>query len=332
MPAYNAEKYIANTISCILAQSCGDFELIVVNDGSTDGTADVVRSFADRRIRLLSVENGGPARARNAALDSLESCDWIMFVDADDAMQPDLISSALEAADGADIVLQGFTIVNPDGTTNEYSEPAARYSSNELGAHLQDLYKANLLNQVWAKLFRADLILSNGIRFPDYRWGEDRMFVFSCLEKADSVAVSPACGYRYLMHPGDSLITGWYDRKLEACISADKAAHRMLASLGGEDSEFFRYMFLKSVFSCFAMLNSPSCPLSGAEKKRYVSEAISDPYVKEHCSDVRFSASSTLISRAIERGSVPLLLFYSNCASFLSDLAPMLFQKIKHRK
>ena len=105
MPAYNAAKYIERSMESVLSQGHDDLELIVINDGSTDDTAAVVSRAAekDSRVRLITVENGGPAMARNHGLDSIsEESDYVMFIDADDELLPGAVDYALSAAaDGA---------------------------------------------------------------------------------------------------------------------------------------------------------------------------------------------------------------------------------------
>jgi Glycosyl transferase family 2 len=88
MPAYNAASYIAEAIDSVLAQVYEDWELLVVDDGSTDGTADIVARFGDRRIRLIRKANGGEASARNLALDHARG-EFLAYLDADDVYLPE---------------------------------------------------------------------------------------------------------------------------------------------------------------------------------------------------------------------------------------------------
>ena len=102
IPAYNAARLIVDTIRSVKAQSMADIEIIVVNDGSTDATLEVVRGFADRdpRIRIVSQENGGLAAARNAGLrEARGSC--VAFLDSDDIWHPDFLSEMYQALAGA---------------------------------------------------------------------------------------------------------------------------------------------------------------------------------------------------------------------------------------
>ena len=338
LPAYNAEAYLAAAVESILAQSYPRFSLLIVDDGSRDGTLRIAQAFAgkDTRVRVLSLPNGGPARARNAALDLVQAegkADYVVFCDADDAYLPDAFSSFLAAAaSGAELVLGGFTIVNPDGTRNDYREPSRSLTSAELGSTLADLYKANLLNQVWGKLFRAELIFSNGIRFPDYRWGEDRLFIFRCLSCCASLEVISECNYLYYMHTATSLITGFYEKKAEICLEVDEAARGLCAQFSVSDDGWFRTMFLKSIFSCISTLYSPSCPLSYREKRAYVRTILCKDAVTERLKHVSGGFFARALSLVLRTRSVSLALLAARLAAFLSTASPKLFQRIKHKK
>ena len=92
IPLYNAAGYIGTTLSSILAQDYPDFEVIVLDDGSTDGSGEIVKALGDGRIRYVRQENRGVSSARNALL-SLSSSSLVLFVDADDILSPGFISS-----------------------------------------------------------------------------------------------------------------------------------------------------------------------------------------------------------------------------------------------
>lgn len=96
IPAYNAEKTIAQTIRSIQAQTFSNFEIIVINDGSTDGTVSMVNAIADPRIKVFSYENGGLPVARNRGMTRATG-DFISFIDADDQWTPDKLELQLQA-------------------------------------------------------------------------------------------------------------------------------------------------------------------------------------------------------------------------------------------
>ncbi len=335
MPAHNAAAYIEATVRSILRQSFGDLLLIAVDDGSTDETGAILDRLAasDSRVLVITTPNGGPAAARNRALAAVpEGTRYLMFSDADDEFAPDAVCSALEKGGGADLVLMGFSIRESDGTTSLYAEPGEYLTPETLGASLGRLYKANLLNQVWSKLFRASLVLDSGLRFEDYRWGEDRLFLYDCLERAQSVAVLPESAYTYIMHPGESLITRWNPKKLEASVRADEHMEALCRRFGVTDEQDFRYMFMKNVFSCLTTLYAPSCTLSRAEKRREIRRVITDARVLTRSRNVFGGFAVRFLCAVIRSGSVTLNALVFRLVAFVGAAAPKLFTRIKHRK
>lgn len=336
MPAYNAGHYIEKAVCSILEQSFKDLRLIVVDDGSTDDTADILHSIQERDDRLMpiSVPNGGPAKARNRGLDAVESgTEYVMFADADDELLPDAVEYAMAGADGADMVFFGFTIVSASGACRRYSEPEQLLDRDGLGTAFGRLYKANLFNQVWGKLFRAELI--NGtLRFPDYRWGEDRLFIFQCLQLAQSVKVLPECKYRYIMHPGESLITRFCQDKPRVCLEADAAVQALCVSLGCDETTDAdcRYMFAKSIFSCMTTLFSPNCPLSPGEKADYVRHIVNEPQVHQRCRNVFGGAVPNLLCSVVGSRQVWLNMAAFRMLVLAGRISPGLFTRLKHRK
>lgn len=119
MPVYNAEAFVGEAIRSILAQRFTDLEFIIVNDGSTDGSSDVIRSFTDPRIRVIDQEQGGVVRALNAGLAAARG-EWIARHDADDIALPDRLERQLAfAAAHPEIGLMGTwaTVIDPEGRT-----------------------------------------------------------------------------------------------------------------------------------------------------------------------------------------------------------------------
>ncbi len=335
MPAFNAAKTIESTVRSILAQTVKELLLIAVDDGSTDGTAAILARLQreDARLLPITVPNGGPAGARNTGLEAVPAgTEYIMFSDADDLLAPDALEYAIGNAGGADLVLMGFSICNPDGSREEYAEPEQHLTPETVGAALGQLYKANLLNQVWGKLFRAELILGHGLRFEDWRWGEDRLFIYDCLEHAGRIAVLPGIKYRYIMYPGESLITRFYDRKLDVCLEADRRMEALCRRFGVEDGRDFRYMFAKSVFSCMTTLFSPGCTLTRKQKCAEIRRIIRNERVRERCRDVFGGFSVRFLCRILRSGSVTLNYAAFRFVARVGVIAPRLFTRLKHRK
>lgn len=336
MPAYNAADYIEKSVGCILNQSYKNIELVVVNDGSTDMTEEKLNAMAlsDSRLKPVTVKNGGPANARNIALQYISAeSEYIMFSDSDDELAPDAVEYALKAAQyDADMVIFGFTIRDAEGGERNYCEKAQLLDRSGFKDSFARLYKANLLNQVWGKLYKTSLIMENNIRFPDYRWGEDRIFIFDCLKYVQKLAVLPACKYKYIMHDGESLITKYYDKKFDVCKEIDERVEGICSELGISDQSDFKYMFSKSVFSCITTLFSTSCKMRREEKEDVVRDIITDPRVERRCKGASGGLPTTVLNSCLRSGSVGLNLFMFHAVAVVGEKAPALFIKLKHKK
>ncbi len=256
-----------------------------------------------------------------------------MFLDADDELLPDAAEKAIAAAEaGAELVIFGYTIVEAGGTRRDYCEPDETLTRQTLGAALGRLYKANLLNQVWGKLFSADAIRAGRIRFPDYRWGEDRLFVFDCLERAERVAVLHECLYRYIMHEGESLISSWYDKKFAVCLEIDRRLEATCRALSVQDERDFRYMFAKSVFSCLTVLYAPSCPLTAAQKRDFAREIAQNERVRRRLRGCAGGLPVRALCAVLQTGSPALILPSFRAVAWAGEALPTLFTALKHRK
>lgn len=124
IPAYNAEKTIESTIHSVLTQTYQHFEIIVVNDGSTDSTITVVKSIKDKRIRLYSQKNKGPSAARNFGVKKAKG-KYIAFLDADDEFLPKYIETKLS-------VKKDFVLCSLCNRSDDYFKYAKRYSSSRI--------------------------------------------------------------------------------------------------------------------------------------------------------------------------------------------------------
>lgn len=114
LPVFNGEEYIRQAISSTLNQTFKDFELIIIDDGSTDSTPNIIRQFKDNRIKIMTQSNQGPGAARNNALKVAEG-DYIMYLDSDDFFKPDALETAYHEITRFNADLTFFKMINFDG-------------------------------------------------------------------------------------------------------------------------------------------------------------------------------------------------------------------------
>ena len=197
MPIYNAGDYLTRAIGDVLRQSLTELELICVNDGSTDNSLSIIKSFMkkDQRIKLINQQNAGTSVARNVGIEAAVG-QYIIFLDADDFYEKDLLKLLYEAAekDNLDVAVARFDIYNDN--QNKYSLPMEEphsgifvdgsvSSKNEY----PDFILSSTTGYVWNKLFRTTFVKNMELAFdPELYVFEDVCFVCSALALAERVA------------------------------------------------------------------------------------------------------------------------------------------------
>ena len=207
IPVYNAADFLPRAVGSILMQEFDDFEVILVNDGSTDGSASVCDELADNdmRVRVIHKENGGVSSARNAGLDSARG-EFVMFVDADDAIHDGSLENMYSK--NCDFVLAGFEKV-VDQRVEEIYRPSQSASYNGVEAictffdRVLPAKNTYILNSACFKLFRRSILVANGIRFVEgLSFAEDKIFVMSFLQHVERVRTVSAVVYSYFLRGG----------------------------------------------------------------------------------------------------------------------------------
>ena len=181
IPAYNAEKYIEQCLCSLKKLMEDELEIIVINDGSDDYTADIVDKCHanDSRIMLITVENGGVSKARNIGLEKAEG-EYIFFLDADDY----LLESAFDkmqkiiASGKYDFAAFSRNILETDGSVWPNSFPYIQEKTEDKAVIDRIMFADSLFNECWGKLYRKSIIDKHHLRFPEgVPIGEDLMFV-----------------------------------------------------------------------------------------------------------------------------------------------------------
>lgn len=211
VPVYNGERFLPTCIGSIVRQTHRDLELILVNDGSSDGSGALCEDYAkkDGRIRVIHTANRGPAAARNAGMQQARG-DFFFFLDADDYIELDALRILLDSygQTGADVVVGDFRKVKAS-QTNAVS--AAVFSESRVLQH-QDivdyarryLKKPNrneLFSYSWGRLFRSAVIRDHQLAFnPELHTYEDVSFNYNYLVHANAVSYVSRTIYNHLIH------------------------------------------------------------------------------------------------------------------------------------
>ena len=207
VPIYNADKYLYRCINSILAQTYKNFELLLIDDGSTDKSGDICDEFAkkDVRVRVFHKENGGVSSARNIGI--YNACgEWITFVDADDWIENECLEFFIKnMSDLTCISFQSFY----KGKKELWDTYI--YNAKSVVDYTKELHNKEILGYCWGKLFKAEIIQKNNIKFNEHiRFREDELFVLEYLAYISQITYINNKCYNY-NRPNWSKYDNYYD-------------------------------------------------------------------------------------------------------------------------
>ena len=209
VPVYNANAFLEQCLESITAQTYRNLEILIVDDGSTDGSGETCDRWAGRddRIRVIHQPNGGHSAARNTALDQLTG-ELVMMVDSDDVLHPDFASTLLNVMrqHDADIAVCDYAAFYGDSPEWPQHAGQGNFQVHEFDQHqaiLAVLYQQGLTHSPWGRLFKASLFV--GIRFPLGIIYEDLAIIYPLLKKCRRVVTIDDVLYGYRQHESNSM-------------------------------------------------------------------------------------------------------------------------------
>lgn len=226
IPVYNVGNYLEKTLSSLLRQNTNNIEIIIINDGSTDNTLEIINSYIKKKcfknLVVITTENKGVSSARNLGL-SLSKSRYVYFLDGDDYISDDFLEVVFKWIDyGYDMISWGFDIVSEEQIISPYFDLYERFSGelsqkevlNRILTHYRTLWICTI-----SVLYKREFILKHNLTFDkDTMYGEDLEFIFKALLKVDGIFVIDKILSYYFQRPG-SAMTKTNIRKFDAIIS-----------------------------------------------------------------------------------------------------------------
>lgn len=280
MPVYNAQKYLGEAIESVLRQTYPHFELILVDDRSSDGSGALCRKYADQDPRIICLENKtdrhGPGPTRNLGLERA-SGDYLYFMDADDWIEDCLLERAVGKLEetGADIVQFGVVYEREDGSKTE--QPRWRteglLTKADIKADIFSFWKQTC-GSLWIHLFRRELVAA--LRFENVRNGEDLSYVIDAVSAAGRITFLSETLYHYRELMG-SVSHRWLKESVSCRGIIFDHQRGFLDALPGEVSPFAyaQIAYENYIFAIYQM-SLDYCSLSYREKRRELRD------LKEH--------------------------------------------------
>lgn len=228
IPVYNTEKYLNQCINSVLAQTLSDIEVLLIDDGSTDGSGKICDDYArkDKRIHVIHTSNHGVSHARNKGLEQAKG-EYISFIDSDDWIDPDMIATLyrLIQTHHADLSTCGYIIEDENGSVIYNIKEKVIYTLNKWDAIYSLFhdkyykYKGNLCD----KLYNKSIIERQQLKFNEkIYYNEDRLFIFQYLNECQSMAYTTSPYYHYIMRPTSAMnrVRNTYQEKSSTFMDA----------------------------------------------------------------------------------------------------------------
>lgn len=222
VPVYNVENYVEKCLRSILDQTFRDFELLVVIDGSRDGSQAICQRVAqeDPRVRVIVQENQGQGGARNTGIGQAQG-EWLMLVDSDDWLEPEALERSLAAGQrhNADMVIYDYQTVGPQGEVlRVFREAFPKNVPLSPAQHKDVLFAAPC---PWGKLYRTDLFRRTGVRYPSRVWYEDLRTTPKLIAASETVVFLDYVGSDYFLRDGSTMFNDNLERNGEILPAMD---------------------------------------------------------------------------------------------------------------
>ena len=246
IPVYNVEKYLERCLDSIMKQAYQDFEVLCINDCSTDDSMEIVdgyvRDYPGKVKRIDNKKNLGPGESRDRGLREAEG-KYIAFFDSDDYVKPDYLETYVREAEKteADIVMGGYIRV---------------VEGKETVVGIKSLsYTPWLYPAVWMRLYRSSFLKGHGLRFGKYRIYEDNAFNYRCLLEGARVSVFDYCGYYYGCNPASITKTKNGTEKYRQLVDNFRQVFEEYRnkSLFQANKEIMEYVYLSDIVCCLLL-------------------------------------------------------------------------------
>ena len=293
MPVYNSEKFLLETVQAVINQSYIDWELILVDDGSTDNSKEICTKLMndDKRIKYIFQENLGVSHTRNVALENAQG-KYIVFVDSDDLIHEDYLKILINSIEknNSDISVCNF-IERKISNTGKIEDITREFylkevmEMSEMKDYIMDFGNSGLLNPLWNKIYKREIIENNNITFDEkVETGEDFIFNLQYFRKVKKISFIKDSLYYYIRRNNNSITYKYIENMYEKGWEIHWLLEGFLKDMGfyNEENAYVLYgNHLTGVFSAFLNLYHDHCKLTSKEKRSYIKKIISKSYVKE---------------------------------------------------
>lgn len=270
IPAYNAEAYLPQCLDSILAQEHQDCEVIVVDDGSTDGTAALLERYPD--VKVIHQENHGMSTARNRGLDEAQG-EYILFVDSDDLLTDGALATLVAELTGEDVI--GFNAKKLHNATGQQTyhptirEPETTDGWTYFCRHRLEATDIHFVC-IWQRAYRRQFLIDNNLRFADgILRAEDDLFTTQAMLAAKTLRTITPCLYIYRIR-ANSITTTVDRRRFDDSLRVQRLLADLFIPLQGVDKKVIYRVLASNYINLFSRKTKDLYGNIDREMKRWV--------------------------------------------------------------
>lgn len=246
VPVYNVELYLEQCLESLQTQDYSDYEVICVNDGSTDSSRKILTTWETRmpQMRVIDRANGGLSAARNTGLQAATG-DYVVFVDSDDWLEASMLSTLAKVTDGNDMVC--FACRRTDNNAHDTLQPEQSGGWEYYNRHALE-HREVAFVCVWQRCYRRSFLIENNLCFREGILHEDNEFTPRACLKAKKVTVIPDVLYNYRVRPGSIMTTrGMKSKESLILIGND------LSEMFGQETGINKTIVYRALTQCYQM-------------------------------------------------------------------------------
>lgn len=342
VPIYNCEKYLDRLINSVLKQTYKNFELILINDGSTDSSKEKIEKYQDERIIVINKENGGVSETRNRGLKEATG-ELICFLDSDDYISKRYFATIIkyfEEYPKLELLNFGFYSETENNNLEQISIDKISYkekfyeNKEELKKDFVALWDNTMLYNIWNKVYLASLIKENKIEFSKDNWGEDILFNRIYLRCIKNLYNSKEAFYHYVREREGALTKNFKDNLFETRKQEyyEFNAYFKIWDIKKEDYiEFSSRRFIERTLGCIENIYCKDMKFK--ERYKEVSNIVKDDLTRETIKIAKPRSKKTKIALIpIKLKSVILTMLMGKLFHYIKVSHPSTFNKLKNRR
>lgn len=344
IPIYNCEKYLRKAIESVLKQKFNQYELLLINDGSTDNSLKICLEFEEKNENIIVIdkENTGVSDTRNYGISKARG-KYIFFMDADDYIEPNAFENLIKIMNkyNPDMITTGF-FSEVESTENKISmdkifiEEKMYNTEEEIKKDFIKMWDNHILYNIWNKLYLKKIIEEYNIKFPDYNWAEDVEFNKEYLMHTKKIYNTSECYYHYVRERQGSATKKYNENLFHVRVNENYDYINFFKKCGLEEKEYIEFIarrYIERTLGCIENLFNSDCKISLKEKYIKVKEIINHEETKKYLYIAQPKSKKISIMLIPYKLNLPILaMLMGKILAIVKEKLPNIFNKLKNRR